>query len=81
MTSDYTQFVLDQLTGLGRLRVRRMFGGAGIYCDEMFFAIADHDTLYLKADDTNRETYLQAGSVAFKPSAHRSTTGRAVCLR
>lgn len=48
MTSDYTQFVLDQLAGLGRLRVRRMFGGAGIYCDEIFFAIVNQDTLYLE---------------------------------
>lgn len=74
MTSDYTQFVLDQLAGLGRLRVRRMFGGAGIYCDEIFFAIVNQDTLYLKVDDTNRAAFLQAGSIAFKPFAHRSTT-------
>ena len=73
MISDYTQFVLDQLAGLGRLRIRRMFGGVGIYCDEMFFAIVYQDMLYLKADDANRAQFLQAGSTAFKPFTQRST--------
>jgi len=74
MTSDYLQFILDQLTGLGALRARRMFGGVGIYCDEIFFAIVHRDTLYFKVDDTNRAAFLQAGSDAFKPFEHRSTT-------
>ena len=74
MTNGYTQFVLDQLAGLGQLRVRRMFGGAGIYCDETFFAIAYHETLYLKVDDINRALFLQAGCAAFKPFPNRSTT-------
>ena len=73
MISPYTQFVLDQLAGSGLLRVRRMFGGVGIYCDEIFFAIVYRDILYFKADDTNRAPFLQAGSTAFKPFAQRST--------
>jgi len=74
MTSDFPRFILDQLAGLGILRARRMFGGVGIYCDEAFFAIVYQDTLYLKVDDVNRAMFLQAGSIAFKPFAHRSTT-------
>ena len=67
MTSDYLQFVLDQLAGLGCLRERRMFGGAGIYCDEIFFAIVYQDTLYLKVDNAHRAVFVQAGSTPFKP--------------
>ena len=74
MTSDFTQFVLDQLVGLGKLRARRMFGGVGIYCDEVFFAIIHQDTLYFKVDDSTRAAFVQAGCVAFKPSAHRAMT-------
>jgi len=74
MTSDFTQFILDQLTGLGVLRARCMFGGVGIYCDEAFFAVIYQDALYLKVDDVNRTTFEQAGSAAFKPFALRATT-------
>lgn len=74
MNSDFTQFVLDQLAGLGKLRARRMFGGVGIYCDEVFFAIVYQDTLYFKVDDATRAAFVQAGSVAFKPSVHRAMT-------
>ena len=65
MTSDYLQFVLDQLAGLGCLREQRMFGGAGIYCDEIFFAIVYQDTLYLKVDNADRAVFVQAGSTPF----------------
>ena len=39
VSRDYLQYVLEQLAGLGELRSRRMFGGAGLYCAEVFFAI------------------------------------------
>ncbi len=80
MTSESTQFILDQLAGLGLLCARRMFGGVGIYCDEIFFAIVHKDTLYLKVDDANRAAFLHAGSVAFKPFAHRPTILQYYCV-
>jgi DNA transformation protein len=58
---EYITYVLDLFDGLGSLRVKRMFGGAGIYCDELFFAILVEDELYLKVDDCNRSDYERLG--------------------
>lgn len=38
-----------------------MFGGVGLYCDDIFFAVLDDDRCYFKVDDSNREAYEQAG--------------------
>lgn len=41
----------EELFGpLGAIRVRRMFGGGGIYCDGVMFALIAEGVIYLKAD-------------------------------
>ena len=67
----YLDYVLGQLAGLGGVRSRRMFGGAGLYCDEIFFAIIADDTLYLRVDDASRGDYTARGMAAFRPYAER----------
>jgi DNA transformation protein len=48
------------------VRIKPMFGGAGIYAGDLFFAlIGSDDTLYLKADDANRPLYTAAGAEQF----------------
>jgi DNA transformation protein len=44
-----------------------MFGGVGIYSGELFFALIDDDTLYLKVDDGNRPDFEAAGMGPFRP--------------
>lgn len=51
-----------------------MFGGTGLYCDEVFFGIVARDVLYLKVDGENREDYVRAGLKAFKPYPDRPST-------
>ena len=67
----YLDYVLEQLAGLGPVRSRRMFGGAGLYCAEVFFAIISDDTLYLRVDDASRGDYTARGMAAFRPYADR----------
>lgn len=67
VSDSFLAYVLDQLAGLGRVRSRRMFGGVGLYCDDLFFALVDDDTLYLKVDDGNREEFLARGLRPFQP--------------
>ena len=50
-------FVQDLLADFAPLRIKRMFGGAGIYSADLFFAILAEDNLYLKVDDGNRAAY------------------------
>jgi len=44
-----------------------MFGGVGIYAGELFFALIDDDTLFLKVDDTTRPDFVSAGMSPFMP--------------
>ena len=70
-TQDYLNYVLEQLAGLGDVTSRRMFGGWGLYSDEVFFGIISDDTLYFKVDDSNRKDYESRGMSPFRPYADR----------
>jgi DNA transformation protein and related proteins len=66
-------FLKDLLGSLGPITVRRMFGGAGIYCDGVMFALVVDDTLYFKADDRNRPDF-EAEDLA--PFSYATKDGR-----
>lgn len=72
VSSDYLVYVLDQLAGLGGVSSRRMFGGAGLYCNEFFFGLIADDVRYLRVDDSNRNDYAAHGMKQFKPYADRA---------
>jgi DNA transformation protein len=68
VSDGYLAFVLDQLRPtLPGVRARRMFGGVGLYADELFFALIDDDTLYFKVDDVTREEFTARGMPQFHP--------------
>jgi DNA transformation protein len=68
VSPSFRTFVLDQLSRVvPRVRARSMFGGVGIYAGELFFALIDDDTLYLKVDDTNRPDFEARGMEPFRP--------------
>ncbi len=51
-----------------------MFGGAGLYLDDTFFAILANDVLYLKVDERSRGAFEAAGAAPFKPFADKPHT-------
>ncbi|HSE50682.1 MAG TPA: TfoX/Sxy family protein [Gemmatimonadales bacterium] len=64
----FRTYVLDQLGRVAPgIRSRAMFGGVGLYSGELFFALIDDDTLYLKVDDGNRPDFEAAGMGPFRP--------------
>jgi DNA transformation protein and related proteins len=67
----FRRFVLDQLTELGDVTARSMFGGIGLYCRGLFFGIVAGDVLYLKVDDTTRQDYERQGLKPFTPYPDR----------
>jgi DNA transformation protein and related proteins len=71
VSEEYLAYVLEQLSGISRLTSRRMFGGAGIYSGELFFALIFRDQLYFKVDDINRAEYEERGMERFKPYANK----------
>ena len=68
VSPSFRTFILEQLgrTVVG-IRGRNMFGGVGIYGGELFFALIDDDTLYFKADESNRPEFEARGMGPFQP--------------
>ena len=61
----FGEFLQDQLRPLGHVTVRRMFGGAGVYCDGLMFGLVSDDTLYFRVDDGNRGAFEAEGQQPF----------------
>jgi len=67
VAAEYLAYVIDQLSVLGGVTSRRMFGGVGLYRGEHFFGLIADDVLYFKVDDTNRPDYVREGMKSFRP--------------
>jgi DNA transformation protein and related proteins len=63
----FRDFVIEQLSRVAPVTGRGMFGGVGIYCDSLFFALISEDVLYFKVDDGTRARYEAAGMRSFRP--------------
>lgn len=61
LSESYRNFILDQLSDLGTFETRNMFGGTALLHCGHAFAKVKHDTLWLKADDSNRADFIDAG--------------------
>jgi len=59
------EFVTEQMSFIGRLQVRAMFGGYGLYQDDRIFAIIVNDRLYFKADSVTRAEFELKGLSPF----------------
>lgn len=72
---DAVRWYAELLAPLGAVRTRAMFGGHGIYVDELFVAIVVGEMLYLKADAATAARFQAAGSEPFVvESRGRKTT-------
>jgi DNA transformation protein and related proteins len=69
----FASYCAELLSALGEVRTKRMFGGHGIYVDDVFIAIVHGETLYLKVDDQTRARFAAAGSREFTYTAKGQT--------
>jgi DNA transformation protein len=68
MTAASQEFIshcLELLAPLGSPRARRMFGGHGLYVDDLFIALVIGERLYLKTDAQTRPLFEAAGCEPF----------------
>ena len=68
--SGFHAFVVELFAGLGPVRIRRMFGGAGVYAGEVMFALIDDETrhyfgLRAQADSKDQVGWLDGGNARF----------------
>jgi len=64
---------VELLAPLGAVRVRRMFGGWGLYVGDVFVALVLEDQLYLKTRPETTEAFAAAGCRPFTYSAKGRT--------
>ena len=57
--------VVARLTPLGPVVARRMFGGHGIFLDDVMFALLAGDRLYFKVDAETKPAFAAAGAEPF----------------
>ena len=68
VTPSFRSFILEQLgRSVQGIRARSMFGGVGIYGNELFFGLIDDDVLYFKVDESNRPDFQARGMGPFQP--------------
>lgn len=51
-------FIRDLFSSFRPVKVRRMFGGAGVYADDVMFALIAYDVIYLKAGESNEADFI-----------------------
>jgi DNA transformation protein len=75
--SGLIDYLHDVFRLLGPVRTRRMFGGHGVYLDDVFFALVDDDVLYLKADAESAVHFRELGLPQFEfvKDGKATTTG------
>lgn len=62
---EFVSYLMELLAPFGNVRAKRMFGGHGIFRDELMFGIVADETLYLKADAENRADFEARGLERF----------------
>ena len=55
----------ELLEPVGRVTIRRMFGGAGLYVDGLIVGLEVEGTLFLKTDEQTRQAFADAGGMPF----------------
>ncbi|NNE39802.1 MAG: TfoX/Sxy family protein [Marinicaulis sp.] len=78
LMSAHLDYLKDLFSPFGEITIRKMFGGAGVYCDGTIFAICDStDTdLWLKVDDVTRAEFEDAGLEPFTYTFDNGRTGK-----
>src|SRR5947207_15489026 len=68
----FAEFLREQLSPLGRLTMRRMFGKTGVFCDGLMCGMITEDTLYVRVDDHNKAVFKEAAPSTCPFGASRS---------
>ena len=64
--TEFTDNLDDVFALFGPIKVKAMFGGYGIYHEELMFGLVADDVLYLKADSHSAGAFVDQGLPAFE---------------
>jgi DNA transformation protein and related proteins len=60
-----SEFIAELFAPFGRVTVRRLFGGAGLFADGLMFGLVFEGAIFLKVDDASIPDFEREGSVPF----------------
>lgn len=63
--SEYLNYNMKCMAFLRGLSIRGMFGGYGLYQNDLIFAIVVNDVLYLKSDAASKHEFIRRGLQPF----------------
>lgn len=77
VSQEYREYVRDLFTAFGPVRLRSMFGAAGIFYEDLMIGLIIREQVYLKVDDRNRAAFEAAG---MEPFLYERQNGRIVSM-
>ena len=65
MISEFIEYLEEAFAEFGEIRARKMFGGYGLYHDDVMIGLVAEDTLYLKVDSETVSCFEERGLSQF----------------
>jgi DNA transformation protein and related proteins len=60
-----SEFIVELFAPFGRVTVRRLFGGAGLFAEGLMFGLVFDGAIFLKVDEASIPDFEREGSVPF----------------
>ena len=57
--TEFTDYLQEVFEDFGPIHTKRMFGGYGVYYNDIMFALVEDDILFLKADETIAKDFTE----------------------
>ncbi len=72
--SEFIEFLYEVFSNFGTIKSRKMFGGYGIYHKGLMFGLVTDDSLYLKADETTKQLFIDKVLTPFEYDKKQEST-------
>lgn len=64
--SEFAEYIKEVLAGFGDVRIRRMFGGFGVFHNDLMIGLIADDVMYFKADSQSAKSFSDKGLEQFE---------------
>ena len=71
--NEFAEHLNEVFAEFGQVKLKRMFGGYGVYHNGIMFALVVDGQLYLKADDTTKNDFIEKSLPAFEYQRENKT--------
>ena len=76
---EFINYLLELMQPLGPVSAKAMFGGHGIYLDDLMFALVANDVLYFKTGEDSLAKFEERGLAPFSYQRNGKTFNMSYC--